>query len=74
MPKKRPKLIALAGHIAEARRIIHEQQAWLERLRASEQPTLRLKEPFELTLALSRTFSLTNAKWKRRPKPRRVKL
>lgn len=39
MPKKTPKLVALTDHIAVARRIIDEQQALLEKLRSSGQPT-----------------------------------
>jgi hypothetical protein len=35
MPKKRPKLVALEHRVAEARRIIEEQQALLVKLRAS---------------------------------------
>jgi hypothetical protein len=39
MPRKRPKLIALEGHIAVAQKIIDGQQALIERLRRSGQAT-----------------------------------
>jgi hypothetical protein len=39
MPKKRPKLVALVKRIGVIRRIINEQQALLERLRITGQPT-----------------------------------
>jgi hypothetical protein len=37
--KKKPKLVALAKRIAEVRRIVDQQQALLERLRLTGQPT-----------------------------------
>jgi hypothetical protein len=40
MPRKRPKLVALVKRIATVRRIIDQQQALLERLRISGQPTV----------------------------------
>ena len=39
MPKKRPKLVVLDKRVAEVRRIIDQQQALLERLRITGQPT-----------------------------------
>jgi len=39
MPRKKPKLSVLAERIATARRIIEAQQALLERLRVSGEPT-----------------------------------
>jgi len=39
MPKKRPKLVALVKRIAAVRRIVDQQQALLERLRITGQPT-----------------------------------
>ena len=39
MPRKRPKLIILAQHIAGARRIVTDQRAILKKLRATGQPT-----------------------------------
>ena len=39
MPRKKPKLALLADQIATARRIVESQQALLERLRVSGQPT-----------------------------------
>lgn len=39
IPSKRPKLVVLAKRIAEVRRIVDQQQALLERLRISGQPT-----------------------------------
>jgi hypothetical protein len=39
MPKKKSKLAVLAEKIAVARRIIDEQQASLEKLRITGQPT-----------------------------------
>jgi hypothetical protein len=52
MPKKKPKLIVLSQHIAVARRIIDKQQALLEKLRVSGQPTLEAEGPFQLMPAL----------------------
>jgi hypothetical protein len=43
MPMKRPKLTVLARRIATARRIIVAQQALLERLRVSGEPTFEAK-------------------------------
>jgi hypothetical protein len=40
MPKKRPKLAAIAGQLANARRIVAEQQALVANLSARGQPTL----------------------------------
>ena len=39
MPKKKPKLITLAQHIADARRIVAEQLALLAKLQATGKPT-----------------------------------
>jgi hypothetical protein len=39
MPRKKSKLAVLAEQIAAARRIIDDQQALLEKLRTSGQPT-----------------------------------
>jgi hypothetical protein len=39
MPRKPPKLAVLRSRIADARRIIGAQQALIEKLRTSEQPT-----------------------------------
>jgi hypothetical protein len=39
MPKKRPKLIILAQHIAGARRTVADQRALLAKLQATGQPT-----------------------------------
>jgi len=39
MPKKRPKLIVLAQHIAGAKRIVADQRALLAILQAAGQPT-----------------------------------
>jgi hypothetical protein len=43
MPMNRPKLTVLARRIATARRIIVAQQALLERLRVSGEPTFEAK-------------------------------
>ena len=43
MPKKKPKLIVLSENIVVARRIIDQQQALLEKLRVSGQPTLEVE-------------------------------
>ncbi len=40
MPKKKPKLIVLAQHIADARHIVANQLALLARLQAAREPTL----------------------------------
>jgi hypothetical protein len=44
MPRKRPKLIILAQHIAGARRIVADQRALLAKLQATGQPTSEAEE------------------------------
>jgi hypothetical protein len=59
MPKKKSKLAVLAERIAIARRFIDQQQALLEILRISKQPTRKPRELRGRTSVLFCSFSLT---------------
>jgi hypothetical protein len=47
MPRKRPKQVLAAQRVAEARRIVVEQQALIERLKAEGRPTLEAERSLQ---------------------------